>query len=105
MRITVLPKTPLGKWSVGLFAACILLFVLLGVLLVFLGVYAGEDGRFQLLAPILGFAYWVLGVGSFVIGLISIIKSRERSILVFLVLVVGFLVLLMISLEFFLYVR
>jgi hypothetical protein len=100
MRISVLPKTSFGRWSVGLVAACILLLVLLWLLGAFLGVYAGEGGRFQLVALILGVAIGVSGVGSFVAGLISIIRSKERSILVFLVVIIVFFVLLMEFLEF-----
>jgi hypothetical protein len=39
-------------------------------------------------------ADYISGIAAFVTGLISIIKSKERSILVFLVVVVGVLALL-----------
>ena len=99
MRITFLPKTPLGRWSVGLAAASVLLIVLLVVLGAFLGIAVGE-GRFQLVANTISVAIMVSGIGAFISALVSIIKSRERSILVFLVLILGFLVFLMELLEF-----
>jgi hypothetical protein len=77
----------LGRWSVGLAAAFILLFALV-LVLAFLGVYAGEPGRFRLVALIVTAAFGISGIGSFVTGLISIMKSKDRSILVF-VAVVG----------------
>ncbi len=86
MRISVLPKTSLGRWSVGLAAAFILLFALV-LVLAFQGVYAAELGRFQLVALIITAAFGISGIGSFVMGLISILKSKDRSILVFLVVV------------------
>ena len=86
MRISILPKTSLGRWSVGLAAAFILLFALYVVLLL-LGVLDPDRVR---LIPLIGFAaFGILGIGAFVTGLISVIKSKERSILVFLAVVVG----------------
>ena len=88
MRVTILPKTLLGKWSVGLAVAFILLIILSGVLTGLGGVGPGPVG------PIVGVAFGISGIAAFVTGLISIIKSKERSILVFLVVVVGVLALL-----------
>ena len=95
MRIIILPKTPLGRWSVWLLLACVLLFVILVVLGAFTGVADSP-----LVADIFGPVGLLLGAGSFIVGLLSIIKSKERSILVFLVVIVVFLVLLMEFLEF-----
>ena len=87
MRISILPKTSLGRWSVGLAAAFILLFVLV-LVLAYLGVSAAELVDFSSVGLIIAAAFGISGIGSFVTGLISIIKSKERSILVF-VAVVG----------------
>ena len=83
MRISIPPKTSLGRWSVGLGGAFVLVFVLSGVLTGLGGVGPGLGG------PILGVAFGISGIGAFVTGLISIIKSKERSILVFLAAVAG----------------
>jgi len=87
VRTSILPKSPLGRWSVGLATAFILFFVFV-LVLAFQGVYAAELGRFQLVALIATAAFGISGLGSFVTGLISIVKSKDRSILVF-VAVVG----------------
>lgn len=104
MRISILPKTYLGKWSVGLVAAFILLSVIQGlvppaqpspgapvlpVLPPSMAVVA--IGISRMVAFIIGLAS---GIAAFVTGLISIIKSRERSILVFLAVAVGLFVLI-----------
>jgi len=96
-----LPKTYFGKWSVGLVAAFILIAVVHGlvtpprpspsapVLPPSMAVVA--VGILRMVALIIGLASAIAG---FVTGLISIIKSRERSILVFLAVIVGLLVLM-----------
>jgi hypothetical protein len=83
MRITILPKSPLGRWSVGLTVAWILFFVLSEVIL-----GPGPDYNMAL-AYGLTIVDTGIAVAAFVTGLISIIKSRERSILAFLAVVVS----------------
>jgi uncharacterized membrane protein YcaP (DUF421 family) len=73
VRIGVLPKSSLGRWSVGLAAAIILLFVLLLVLTLLGGL---EIGRVPLVALILAVAFGTSGIGALVTGLISMIKSK-----------------------------
>ena len=70
MRITVLPKTALGWCSVTLAVAFMLFYVLFLV-----------------------YAAFVLSMAALVTGLISIIKSKDRSVLVFVATLVGLLVL------------
>ena len=93
MRVSILPKTTPGKWSAGLLAALIIFFVAFQ-LLVASGQRGGETffSNLMLTIPIL-FA-GTSGVLAFVIGLIGTIRSRERSILVFLAMLIGFFVLL-----------
>ena len=90
MRISILPKTSLGRWSVGLAAAFILLSILFAVLTGLGGVGPGPVAPIVIATVIFG----ISGIAAFVTGLISIIKSRERSILVFLAVIVGLLVLI-----------
>ncbi len=92
MRISILPKTPLGRWSVGLAAAFILVGVLVGLLAYLAGLEL-QSGSFGLM--ILAAAIGVLGIGSLVTGLLSITKSKERSILAFVAMVgIGFFTLI-----------
>ena len=86
MQIIVLPKTSLGRWSVCLAAACIVLLVLLVVLVGRLGLGVVKPG--SLGAFILGFAFGISGIAALVTGLVSIIKTKERSIFAFLAVVV-----------------
>jgi hypothetical protein len=97
MRITILPKTSLGRWSAWLAVAWILFLVL--------SMFVAESGLVKL--PLSGRALDLamlgvtggISIASFVTGLISIIKSRERSILVFLALVVALLIVAMAIVE------
>ena len=86
MRITVLPKTSLGRWSVCMAAACIVLLVLLVVLVGGRGL--GVVKRGSLGANVLGFAFGISDIAALVTGLVSIIKTKERSIFAFLAVVV-----------------
>jgi len=91
MRITILPKTPLGRWSPGT-AVAVILVALLNILLgKALNVLEFKSGSIEL--RIFFVALGISGMGSLLTGFISIIKSKERSILVFLALVVGLFVL------------
>ncbi len=101
MRISILPKSPLGWWSVGLAATFFLLRLL------FQTFFAG-GGRNPSPNPVppspvilpAVVAGYVSGIAAFVTGLISITKSKERSILVFLLVAVGFFVLIFLLGEF-----
>jgi len=92
VRISILPKTSLGRWSVSLAAACIMLLVLLVVLVGGLGLGVVKPG--SLGAWMLGSAFVISNIAALVTGLISIIKTKERSILAFLAVVVMGLVTL-----------
>ena len=92
IRINILPKTPLGRWSVGLAAACIVLLVLLVVLVGRLGIGVVKPG--SLGAFMLGFAFVISDIAALVTGLVSIIKTKERSILAFLAVVITVLLTL-----------
>jgi len=89
VRITVLPKTSLGKWAVGLIAVFIL-FLALFIILVLSGQRGDEAFFSNLLLTVPMLLAGTCGVAAFVTGLIGVIKSKERSILVFLAIFVGF---------------
>jgi len=86
MEVTILPKTPLGKWSIGLVIACILFFALCQVLIPF----EPSDPRFN---PVLALAVEIINAviagAAFVTGLISMIKNKERSVFVFVSTAIG----------------
>jgi hypothetical protein len=92
------PKTSLGKWSVGLAVACIVLLVLLVVLVGGIGLGVVKPG--SLGAWMLGSAFVFSDIAALVIGLVSIIKVKERSVLTFLVvMVIGLLTLFCLCME------
>jgi hypothetical protein len=82
MRTTILPKTPLGRWSVGLVIVIIVLFIFVPEVV----------NRNLEVAASSGFA--CLAGAALVTGLISIMRNKERSILVFLTTAIGLFALI-----------
>ena len=88
-------KTNLGKWSIGLILAMLVLFII-GMTLfstVYSDVSSGEtiwadiSSRPGVSIPMLtGFA---AGVAAFITGLIAVIKQKERSLLVYAAVIFG----------------
>jgi hypothetical protein len=92
MRVYFVPKTLLGKWSLGLIIA-FFLSLATAMLLVASGQQGGETFFSNLAITIPMFLAGACGISAFITGLIGIIRSRERSILVFLAAAIGFFVL------------
>ena len=86
MRINILPKSSLGRWSVGLGVAWILFFALSEVLT---GFEVLGPGFNPALAVALTIVLADIAGAAFVTGLIGIIKSKERSAFVFLTTAIG----------------
>ena len=89
LQIGILPKSSLGKWSVGLAAA----FILLSILFAVLTGLGDEPGPFALIF-VVNVVIGISSIAAFITGLVSIIKSKERSVLVFLAVLLGFCALL-----------
>jgi len=93
-----MPKTKLGKWSVGLI---IVFFLLLGIF--FLLVKSGQRGgmgffdNLWLAIPGLGEAF--CGIAGFFTGIVAIVKEKERGLLVFASTAIGAFVLWFVSME------
>ena len=86
VRISILPKSPLGRWSVGLGVAWILFFALSEVLT---GFEVLGPGLNPALAVALTIVLTGIAGAAFVTGLIGMIKSKERSAFVFLTTAIG----------------
>jgi len=88
-----MPKTTLGKWSVALISAFIVFLISLQ-LIAASGQRGGETffSNLALAVPIL--IAGISGVSAFVTGLVGVIRSGERSIIVYLATAIGLLVLL-----------
>jgi hypothetical protein len=96
VKLRLNPKTRLGKWSILLIAAFIVMFISFQLLAA--SGQRGGDTFFSNLAlsiPIV--IAGISGISAFCTGIISIIKSKERSILVFLATLIGLFVLLFVS--------
>ena len=91
MKVYFLPKTALGKWSIGLIVGSIV-FVLLAVLTdkVFSNLANTIPNTLMLLAGI-------SGASAFFTGIIGIIKSKDRSVIVFIATIIGFYILLVVG--------
>ncbi len=86
-KVYFLAKTALGKWSIGLIGGS-LVFVLLAILF-------DEFIRNLALANMLMNLACISGILAFLTGIIGIIKSKERSVLVFIATIIGFFILFM----------
>jgi hypothetical protein len=100
MNSTLLPKTTLGKWSIGLIIAAFLLFVVFFIE-VASGFHGGDTLDFSNFWPAIPILLaGVSVISSLVTGIIGIVKSKERSILVFLATTLGVFALIFVVGEF-----
>lgn len=89
MKITFLPKTKLGKWSVILMISSWILFIV-GSVLPWKPGYSGFEIIVQNpLQGIITILMLVVGIASFGTALISVTREREHSLLVFLAILVS----------------
>jgi len=93
MKVYFIPKTTLGKWSVALISVFIVLLASFQ-LLVASGQRGGETFFSGLLLTVPILLAGISGISAFVVGLIGVIRSRERSAVVYLAITIGLLVLL-----------
>ncbi len=78
----IIPISTLGKWSVRLTVAFLIAYII-ALIASLLNISIG------VLGTVYGIAIGVAGTLSLIFGLISIFKSKEYSVLVFLSLIVG----------------
>ncbi len=88
-----MPKTRIGKWSVGLLLL-FGLFVLTTIIMRSAGHHAGDP-----LLVIPAICAGALGVATFVTALISLFKKKDRTFLVVFCAVIGFFVSLVVIFE------
>jgi hypothetical protein len=103
MKSKLLPTTTLGKWTIGLVIASLLLFVVF-LIEVATGLRGGDTldlsdpSQLWPAMPMLLAGFFVLL--AMVTGVIGIVKSRERSVLVFMSAALGLFVLFLVLGEF-----
>ena len=78
MRLNVLPKTTLGKWSVGLSIVFIILIWM----------------KMQYSIHVPTFAIAAVGLIGFIMSIIAIFRNKDRSIVVLLPILVGIIIVL-----------
>ena len=83
----------MGKWSIGLIIAFFLFFAVFWIFIA-LGQRGGDTYFSNLALAMPSLLSGVSGVFAFLTGLIGVIRNRERSILVFLAMLIGLFVLL-----------
>ena len=106
MRFSFIPKTTLGKWSLGLVAAMPVLF-LIGMsftTLLYESVPAGgtilKDIAARPALALTMLAGMASGISAFATGLIAIIRQKERAILVYGATLIGALLIIFLLGEF-----
>lgn len=93
MKINFMPKTVMGWWSFGLIIAFFLSFAFF-LLIVASGQRGGQTFFSNPWLAFSGISAAVFAISSFFVGIFSIVKNKERGVLVFLSTVIGFFVLL-----------
>jgi hypothetical protein len=83
MKISFLPKTLLGWWSVGLVAASLILFVVSVVIL------GPRPDYVKTLAYTLTTIIAGVSLANFAAGLVAILKRKDRSVIVFASIFIG----------------
>jgi hypothetical protein len=98
MKVKFKPESAWGKWSIRLIVA---FFIFLGLFALAIGLGArGGATYFSNLTLAIPFTIaWVCAIGSFGVGLASVIKQKERSVFVFLAIGLGLLILLWVLAE------
>ena len=101
-RLFSLPKTKLGRWSMWLAVAFIVMFAVNSVFIGALGTSTNDtvDAFSRTVMPFYGIGMLLVGASAGAVGLISIIKDHERSWVAWATLVPLALVLLLLIGEF-----
>lgn len=91
-----MPKTKLGKWSLGCLGLFVL-FLLIGNTVVASGQRGGETFFDNLYISIPMILAGLAGIAAFVTGFISVIKVKERSPFVYIATVIGLLLMIFLA--------
>jgi len=89
-----MPKTKLGKWAGGLSAVFVVLLIVVINERNWLGLKIGDPRLIML-----GTCMMISGMAAFVTGTVSLIKFKDRSPVVILAVVFGFVAVLIIIME------
>jgi hypothetical protein len=103
--LSLLPKTTLGRWSVWLIVAMILLFIT-GTSLtnsLYRSIPSGstilEDISFRPALALSMLSGMIAGVSAFITGLLAIINKKDQALLVYISCLIGALLIVFLTLE------
>jgi hypothetical protein len=88
LRISFLPKSRLGIWSSRLNIFTLSVFIFFYIFAELLGVITTD-----ILITVFGFSAVIASIIAFFIGIVAVIKNEERSFMVYLAILMGFVVL------------
>jgi len=94
-KMYLMPKTRLGKWSVWLNVFFMIVIITSIILVNVLGILSYNDHWWDVTVPLVFSA----SIAAFVIGIIAVRKNKERSVLVYLSILIGLLTILFIPLH------
>lgn len=104
MRLNFVPKTRLGKWSVGLGIAFVALMALSLLVAVAIGgddaAVVAESPSLSILNVTLNLALNLVGLLSFLLGIFAVIKYKEWSVCKYLAVLYGLALLMFVLGEF-----
>lgn len=91
MKVSFFPKSKIGKWSFGLFLVEVAMILIFYSILTIFNVKGGDTffSNPELFIPLL--AAWASGAAALVLGIISTIKEKPKSILIILIMLVTLL--------------
>jgi len=95
MKIDFMPKTLSGKWSVWLNTFFLIIITASIILVNVFGILSYNDHWWDVTVPVLVF----VGIIAFILSVIAIRKSKDRSVLVCVSFVIGLLVILFLLLH------
>ena len=95
MKVTIRPVSRLGIWSIGLHTFFLIVIISSIILVKGIKILSFNDTWWDLTVPV----SFTASIIAFITGLRALIKSKDRSILVFLSLVIGLCVILFIFLH------
>ena len=89
-----MPKTKLGKWAGGLSAVFLVFFIALILGRNLAGFQPGTP-----LKVIVGICAMIAGIATFVTAVVSLVKFKDRSVVVILVTIIGIIAMLFVVME------
>lgn len=91
MKISILPKSRFGRWTVGLN-----IFFLLSTIFFYIFAELLRIIQSDILITIFGFTSIIASLSALFTGVVAVKKNKERSVMVFMAILTGFVVLVFI---------